>query len=64
MDQKKMGVYTEAEADSGFVRMLDRGIDDMEADRELPIKDIVNILPVFVCCGGQVQHGREYTGGR
>lgn len=34
-----MGTYTGAKADIGFVRKLDRGIDDMEAGRELPLKD-------------------------
>lgn len=37
MDQKKVGI--EATTDGGFMRILDRGIDDMEAGRELPLKD-------------------------
>ena len=39
MNQKKMGIYTGAKADGGFVRMLDRGIDDIEAGNELPLRD-------------------------
>ena len=39
MDQKKMNTYAEAKVDGSFAKMLDRGIDDMEAGRELPLKD-------------------------
>ncbi len=39
MEQRETGIYTGTKADGGLVRRLDRGIDDMEAGRELPLKD-------------------------
>lgn len=41
MEKGKAGVHYGVKADSGFVKIVDRGIDDMEAGRELPLREAI-----------------------